>query len=62
MTTLEIASAAIAMERARARWELTGSRADWTAYVEAENRWLKARLAAEAPRRSAAGDAGRDVA
>ncbi|WP_321504072.1 hypothetical protein [Breoghania sp.] len=42
---METTSAALAMERARMRWERTGSDADYIAFLEAEGTWQRCRIA-----------------
>ncbi|AXS39786.1 hypothetical protein [Breoghania sp. L-A4] len=44
LTSFEEGALAMAMERARRRWERTDAEADYTNFLEAENRWMKCRL------------------
>lgn len=46
--TFEEGGLALAMERARHRWNQTDSDADYQRYLEAENRWLKSLVPAAA--------------
>ncbi|WP_319773953.1 hypothetical protein [Breoghania sp.] len=45
MSSMETASAALAMERARMRWERTQSDADYIAVLEAQGCWQRCRIA-----------------
>ena len=45
MSAMETASAALAMERARMRWERTASDTDYIAFLEAEGHWQRCRIA-----------------
>ncbi|PTW53902.1 hypothetical protein C8N35_11522 [Breoghania corrubedonensis] len=45
MSSRDLAAAACAMERARMRWERTASDADYIAFLEAEGRWQRCRIA-----------------